>query len=135
MQATTLDIIKRYYDSYNKRDMTAFLNLLDENVIHDINQGGKEIGKKAFATYMKDAIQSSNEVVKNLVIMMTEDGARAAAEFMVEGNYVATYADFPKATGQHYKLDCGAFFEVKNGKITRVTVYYNFNDWLKQITE
>jgi hypothetical protein len=30
-------------------------------------------------------------------------------------------------------LPAGAFFELKDGKISRVTNYYNLNDWIAQV--
>jgi ketosteroid isomerase-like protein len=40
----TLDLIRRYYDAFNRADWSAMLALLDENVAHDVNQGGRERG-------------------------------------------------------------------------------------------
>lgn len=130
---TTKDIIKSYYDSFNQQNLTSFLALLDDEVIHDINQNGQEVGKKAFAAFMERMNRCYKETVKDLVVMVNEDGTRAAAEFIIEGSYITTDAGLPTAKGQHYRLPCGAFFAVKNGKITRITNYYNLQDWLKQV--
>jgi steroid delta-isomerase-like uncharacterized protein len=61
------------------------------------------------------------------------DGSRAAAEYLVSGTYQATDAGLPEARGQKYSLPGGAFFTIRDGKIARVTNYYNLQDWLKQI--
>jgi steroid delta-isomerase-like uncharacterized protein len=42
---------------------------------------------------------------------------------------------FPAAHGQRYRLPAGAFFELKNGLIQRVTTYYNLQDWLAQVRQ
>jgi hypothetical protein len=31
-------------------------------------------------------------------------------------------------------LNAGGFFTLKDGKITRVTTYYNLNDWIAQVS-
>ena len=36
---TTQDLIQAYYDAFNAADMPAFLALLSDDVVHDINQG------------------------------------------------------------------------------------------------
>ncbi len=131
----TKAIITSYYGSFNRQDTESFLDLLDEEVIHDINQNGCEVGKKAFADFMQRMNRSYKETVKNLIVMVNEDGTCAAAEFTIEGIYLATDSGLPEATGQRYQLTCGAFFQVKNGKITRVTNYYNLQDWLKQVAK
>lgn len=114
--------------------MNDFLNTLSDDVIHDINQGETQQGKQAFAAFMVHMNQCYRETVKDLVIMVNEDGTRAAAEFIIEGNYLVTDHNLPKATGQKYRLPVGAFFRIQNNKITRVTNYYNLKNWLKQIT-
>ena len=44
---TAAATIKAYYDAFNAGDMQAFLALLDDNVVHGINQGGDQVGKAA----------------------------------------------------------------------------------------
>jgi steroid delta-isomerase-like uncharacterized protein len=58
---------------------------------------------------------------------------RAAAEFVVHGRYLATDEGLPEAKGQTYVLPAGAFLEVREGRIARVTTYYNLQDWLRQV--
>ena len=42
-------LIEQYYQAFNNGDMDTFLSLLTDDVLHDINQGGREQGKEAFA--------------------------------------------------------------------------------------
>jgi steroid delta-isomerase-like uncharacterized protein len=69
-----------------------------------------------------------------LVVMAGEDGSRAAAEFVVHGKYLATDPGLPEANGQTYVLPAGAFFAIEGGLISRVTVYYNLEDWIRQVS-
>jgi steroid delta-isomerase-like uncharacterized protein len=39
----------------------------------------------------------------------------------------------PEARGQSYSLPAGAFFDVRGGKIARVTTYYNLQEWIRQV--
>lgn len=128
------EIIRAYYDAFNRQDMEAFLALLDENVVHDINQGERQVGKAAFATFMAHMNRCYKEELTDIVIMTSEDGSRGAAEFVVNGAYLATDEGLPEAKGQTYKLPAGAFFEVKGDKVSRVTNYYSLNDWIAQVT-
>jgi hypothetical protein len=50
------------------------------------------------------------EELRDIVIMVGADGARAAAEFQVHGEYLAQDAELPPARGQRYALPAGAFF-------------------------
>jgi steroid delta-isomerase-like uncharacterized protein len=66
--------------------------------------------------------------------MSIDDGTRAAAEFSVHGVYQGTAQGLPEAHGQRYVLIGGVFFAVNQGKIARVTPYYNQHDRLAQIS-
>ena len=46
---------------------------------------------------------------------------------------IVTDPGLPKAQGQTYRLRVGAFFDVKGGKIVRVSTHYNMNDWKRQV--
>jgi steroid delta-isomerase-like uncharacterized protein len=61
-------------------------------------------------------------------------GTRGAAEFVVHGQYLKTDPGLPEAKGQRYVLPAGGFFSLKDGKITRVSTYYNMNDWIRQVS-
>lgn len=132
---STESLIQHYYEHFNQRNIPAFLNLLDAEVVHDINQGDTEIGIQAFTQFMARMSDAYEETIKDLLIMTTPDGKRAAAEFIVLGTYKKTDKDLPTAHQQTYELRCGAFFEIKNNKISRVTNYYNMQHWLNQVED
>jgi len=129
------DLIVKYYQAFNHQDMQTFSNLLSQNIRHDINQGIPEFGKDKFQAFMERMNQCYKETVKDLVIFISDDGRRAAAEFTIEGKYLKTDPGLPEASGQTYTLAGGAFFDIENNnKISRVTMYYNLQDWLKQVS-
>ena len=130
---TAAATIKAYYDAFNAGDMQAFLALLDDNVVHGINQGGDQVGKAAFAAFMDHMNRCYKETLTDIVIMENGDGTRGAAEFVVNGQYLVTDEGLPEAKGQTYRLPAGAFFEIRDGKVARITNHYNLNDWIAQV--
>ena len=130
----TAALIGAYYAAFNAMDVEAILACLDDNVAHDINQGDRETGKLAFRAFLGRMDHAYSEQLRNIVIMTNEDGRRAAAEFIVDGIYKVADEGFPAAHGQNYSLPAGGFFEVADGKITRVSVYYNLADWIAQVS-
>lgn len=130
---SAIETIRAYYDAFNRQDMDSFLALLTDDVVHDINQGERQVGKQVFATFMQHMNRCYKEKLTDMVIMASEDGKRASAEFVVNGEYLATDEGLPEANGQTYVLPAGAFFELKDGKVARVTNYYNLNDWIAQV--
>lgn len=135
MNAKTQALIKNYYAAFNAGNMDTFLSLLTDDVVHDINQGAREVGKAAFVAFMDRMNGAYKEQLVDMVIMSSEDGTRAAAEFVVLGEYLRTDEGLPPAHGQKYRLPAGAFFEVRDGKVARITNYYNLQDWIDQVSK
>ncbi|TXH03606.1 MAG: isopropylmalate/homocitrate/citramalate synthase [Nevskiaceae bacterium] len=129
----THDLIRRYYAAFNAGDWPSFFALLTDNVAHDINQGGRESGLAAFRAFIDRMNASYREQIVDIVISVSPDGTRAAAEYVVLGTYLKTDEGLPEARGQTYRLPGGAFFAVRDGKVARVTNYYNLQDWLRQV--
>ena len=133
MHAANADLIRRYYAAFNAGDMPAFLSLLTNDVAHDINQSGRESGREAFVAFMQRMNRSYREQIVDLVVFASEDGLRAAAEFTVLGEYLKTDEGLPPASGQKYTLPAGAFFDIRDGKVARISNYYNLQSWLQQV--
>jgi steroid delta-isomerase-like uncharacterized protein len=131
--ASSVDLVTRYYAAFNAGDWAGMLALLTDEVVHDINQGGRETGRAAFEAFLGRMDRNYGEQLRDIVVMASADGARASAEFVVHGTYKATDDGLPEATGQAYVLPAGAFFDVRDGKIARVSNYYNLQDWLAQV--
>lgn len=129
----TRALIQRYYDAFNAQDWETMLGCLAEDVVHDLNQGGRETGVAAFRQFLQRMDRCYRERLEDVVIMVSADGRRAAAEYRVHGVYQATDEGLPEAWGQSYVLPGGAFFELADGQIRRVTNYYNLQAWLAQV--
>lgn len=129
----TTELVLAYYAAFNRGDWMAMQALLGEDVVHDLNQGARETGKPSFAAFQQRMARSYREQLREVVVMASPDGARAAAEYVVQGEYLAAEEGLPAARGQRYELPGGAFFEIRDGLIARVTNYYNLEDWLAQV--
>jgi len=134
MQSEALALIERYYAAFNAGDHEAMLACLAEDVVHDVNQGGRESGKAAFRAFLQRMDHAYRERLADISIMVDAQGTRAAAEFVVHGTYLAGEQGLPSARGQRYELPAGAFFALEDGLIRRVTVYYNLADWIAQVS-
>lgn len=130
---STIALIERYYDAFNRGDGEGMLACLAEDVVHDVNQGSRREGKTAFRQFSANMTRCYKEQLEGIVIMVSADGTRAAAEFNVIGTYLVAEEGLPPAHGQHYRLPGGTFFAIRDGLIARVTTYYNLTDWLTQV--
>lgn len=126
--------IARYFAAFNDGDTDAMIDCLSEDVAHHVNEGNIRIGKQKFAEFCAHMSRCYKEELTDMVIFVSEDGTRAAAEYTVNGTYLATDDGLPEAKGQGYRLPAGSFFNLKEGKISRVTTYYNLSDWVAQVS-
>lgn len=133
MSDMAIDLIRRYYAAFNAGDWNGMLDCLSDDVAHDINQGKRETGKPAFRAFLAHMERCYREQLRDIVVMASADGGRGSAEFVVHGEYLATDEGLPPANGQKYILPAGAFFDVRDGKIARVTNYYNLPNWTAQV--
>ncbi|ATP21596.1 MULTISPECIES: ketosteroid isomerase-related protein [Sphingobium] len=127
------DLLVRYYAAFNRGDSAAMLDLLTHDVVHEPSQGAVRRGKAAFAEFLDHMNRCYREQVIDPVFLTSADGQRAAGEFMLKGEYLETDTDLPPASGQRYLLRVGAFFELRDGLIARVSNHYNLADWLDQV--
>jgi steroid delta-isomerase-like uncharacterized protein len=130
----SLALLEDYYSAFNAHDSAAMLDLLAENVVHEPCQGQPRHGKGLFRDFLAHMDACYREQVIDPQLFVSEDGARGAAEFMLEGEYLATDGDLPVAHGQRYRLRVGTFFAFADGTIARVTNHYNLQDWIEQVS-
>lgn len=131
----TKALLEKYYQAFNAKNYEGMLALLTDDVVHDINQGKRMSGKTAFKDFLANMDYLYSENLTDMVIMTDDSGKRASAEFICNGVYKNSDEGLPPAKGQKYRLPVGCFFDIKDGKIARVSNYYNMNDWLKMVNE
>ena len=130
----TIALIRRYYDAFNAGNAGGMLDCLTDDVEHRVNEGAHRIGKEKFAEFCSHMGVSYREQLKDMAVFATDDGSRGAAEFVVHGEYLKTDPGLPEAKGQRYILPAGGFFDIRGGKISRITTFYNLNDWVAQVS-
>lgn len=126
--------IARYYAAFNAGNAAGMLAELTDDIEHRVNEGGIRRGKALFTEFCSHMGVSYREELRDIVIFANDDGTRGAAEFTVHGTYLQTDPGLPEARGQTYVLPAGAFFDLRDGRIARVTTFYNLRDWVAQVS-
>jgi steroid delta-isomerase-like uncharacterized protein len=127
----SVELIQKYYDCFNKAKFNDMLSLLANDVVHEVNEGEPQVGVDKFRTFMKVMDEHYSEQIVDLAVFTSGAQNRFAAEFFIDGVYKKSHPGLPEGKNQKYHLRVGAFFEVFEGKIKRVTNYYNLNKWIK----
>lgn len=131
---TALDIAQQYYLCFNEKDWAGMLALLSNDIRHEVNQGETRVGLERYRAFLAHMDECYDERLEGLVFFTEPTGRRVACEFTVHGMYKKTDGDLLPARGQQYVLPAGAFLEVEDGKISRVTTYYNLPLWIKLVS-
>lgn len=126
-------LIAAYFEAFNAGQTDRMLDLLHDQIEHHVNEGRVRRGKALFAEFNAHMTECYRETLTDLVIFASDAGDRAAAEFVVNGTYLKTDDGLPEARGQTYRLPAGSFFSIRDGRIARVTTYYNLADWMRQV--
>ena len=132
---TSLQTVQQYYEYFNQKNWQGMLSLLHPEVRHESNQGDVRIGIDKFADFLKKMDECYEENLTDMVFFTESSNQRIATEFTVNGIYKKADDDLPPAHNQSYVLPAAAFLELKEGKISRVTTYYNLTLWLELVSK
>lgn len=126
--------VATYYAAFNAGDAAGMLACVTDDIEHRVNEGDTRWGRAAFAEFCAHMGISYREELRDIEIFVNDDGSRAAAEFVVHGVYLKTDPGLPEARGQRYVLPAGAFLALRDGRISRITTFYNLRDWVRQVS-
>ncbi|MFN3455220.1 MAG: nuclear transport factor 2 family protein [Pseudobdellovibrio sp.] len=128
-----LNLVKSYYQAFNEGETQKMLSFLHHNVEHEINQGKTETGVDIFTQFMKHMDECYKEELKNMTFFVGDKAHKIAAEFDVHGTYLKTDGKLPEAKGQKYVIRAGAFIDIEDSKIKRISTYYNLPRWIEMV--
>ncbi|HAW47735.1 MAG TPA: isopropylmalate/homocitrate/citramalate synthase, partial [Roseovarius sp.] len=106
------ETVRAYFEAFNHGDVEGMLACLSNDVRHFVNEGQVRTGKDAFRAFCDHMSHCYREELTDMVIFEAEGGTRAAAEYIVNGTYLATDEGLPEARGQTYRLPAGSFFSL-----------------------
>ena len=131
---TPLEIVQNYYAAFNAKNWAGMLALVAPDIRHEPNQGEVRVGLEKFTEFLGTMDTSYEETLTDMVFFTEPSGQRVAVEFTVNGMYKQGEAGLPEAHGQTYVLPAAAFVEVSDGKIARVTTFYNLPLWIRLVS-
>jgi steroid delta-isomerase-like uncharacterized protein len=132
---TSLEIVQHYYQCFNQKDWKGMLALLHPEVRHESNQGEVRTGIEKFTEFLQKMDESYEETLTDMVFFTEPSDNRVAVEFVVNGIYKKGEEGLPEAHGQTYVLPAAAFIGLTDGKISRVTTYYNLPLWIELVSK
>jgi steroid delta-isomerase-like uncharacterized protein len=134
-QARALATLRAYYEALNRNDPAGVVKLLSDDVVHELNQGPREVGTAAFREFLQRMEYCYVEQLIDITYLCSPDGTRAATEYTVVGEYVGDDIGMPPARNQKYRMPGAAFFALRDGRIHRVSDHYNLQEWFSQVAQ
>lgn len=133
LQRSSEDLIRKFFTHLNAEQWMEASLLASDQILHDINQGPRVIGREPFLKYLVETARYYKEAFSQLFVLASEDGSRGSVEFYVHGEYLKTHGLLPKAYGQRYEGFHGVFFEIEDQQISRFSHYFNYQSFLEQL--
>ncbi len=126
-------LIKDHYTAYNAHDIEKFLAFHTDDVFCEIVIADGVIvqGKKELA----DVINSDFEAFPDLKMEITSffaSGNQISEEFVISGTHKRNFQGIP-ATGKNFSVRGALIREMREGKTSRVALYYDSASLMKQL--
>lgn len=131
----SLGTLTNHHAAFKAGDVDAMPDCASEDVQHRVNEGGIRHGLALFAQFCTYVAADYRKTLSDIDIFSNEAAKLGAAEFTVHGQYPKTDLGLPVAGGQSCILPAGAFFDLRDGKISRLTTFCNLEDWKRQVSE
>ena len=118
------DLITQYFDTYNKADWELVgTRFYTEDVLFEAPEY-EFIGREKTIDFFKRVHLKLKETMTALRILT--DGQHIAIRILVELNALEDFPDFhvrPLTKGEIMRFELGAFYEIKDEKISHVKIY------------
>src|SRR5690348_3323770 len=76
LKGMSVQLIHAYFEAFNGQHESDLLAMLDDEVIHDINQGAREIGRDKFREFLARMNECYREQIVDLAVMSDVTGTR-----------------------------------------------------------
>jgi steroid delta-isomerase-like uncharacterized protein len=125
-------VYKDYLAAKNSHDVAKIAALwTEDSVDDDVASGQVTHGKKELKASFSDIFAAFPNVKWELKSLFSA-GDRIAVEWVETGTQTGDWAGIP-ATGKSYSIRGASLMEVREGKISRLTSYWNMADFLQQL--
>jgi steroid delta-isomerase-like uncharacterized protein len=135
-QRTSVEIVQALYDRYNEKDLDgAVADVAEDAELVDPGLGQTYSGRDGVRAWMQTFATAFPDSIARLTRTVAE-GDCVATEHVGTGTHTGPLAspegDVPP-TGRSIELHFGEFFQLRDGEITRLTVYWDTASLARQL--
>jgi steroid delta-isomerase-like uncharacterized protein len=133
MATDTKNMLGEYMLAWNSHDVDKILSFFtDDCVYEDLGIGVVSKGKKELTGFVNSSLVGVPDVkfqVKSVFVA----GDWVGSEYVMSGTFVHSTIPAMPATGKTFSIRCASILQLRKGKISRETDYYNLATLLQQI--
>jgi steroid delta-isomerase-like uncharacterized protein len=130
--ATPEQVVSSFYDAYARRDIEAMMSHVSDDIVEDLSGIGLVTGAEQEREFLTGVLAAFPDLATEVTRMLA-CGDVVAAEWRRHGTFSgAPWRGLP-ASGKPFAFRGGAFLEVHDQKITRITGYYDTAEFARQI--
>ena len=118
------------WNAHDVERIAAFYT--DDCFKEDIAVGKATRGKEEMKALIGGAFRAIPDMKIELVTLFY-CGGWAATEWTMSGSYSSDYPGFPLAAGRRFLVRGASIMELRDGKISRISDYWNFTSFLQQV--
>jgi steroid delta-isomerase-like uncharacterized protein len=118
------------WNAHDVERIAAFYT--DDCFKEDIAIGKATRGKEEMKSLIVGAFSAIPDMRIELVSLFHR-GEWAATEWIMSGSYAKDYPGFPLAAGKYFSVRGASIMELRGGKIRRISDYWDFASFLKQV--
>jgi len=127
------DLLREENAAWNAHDVERIAAFYTDDCFkEDIAVGKATHGKEPMKVLVSGAFSAIPDMKIELVTLFY-CGESAATEWTMSGSYSSDYPGFPQAAGRHFSVRGASIMELRNGKISRISDYWNFASFLQQV--
>ena len=118
------------WNAHDVKSIAAFYT--DDCFKEDIAVGKATRGKEEMKALIAGAFTAIPDMKIELVTLFC-CGEWAATEWVMSGSYSSDYPGFPLAAGKYFSVRGASVMKLHDGKISRISDYWNFASFLQQV--
>jgi steroid delta-isomerase-like uncharacterized protein len=116
-------IATEFFDAFGRRDADALMEMVSPDIVEDLPGVGVISGLEQERAFLTGLFASFPDLATE-VTRITIDGRVAAIEWRRTGTFSGAPWQGLPATGRAFESVDAAFVEIDDGRVSKVTVYY-----------
>jgi steroid delta-isomerase-like uncharacterized protein len=126
-------MLGEYMLAWNSHDVDKILSFFtDDGIYEDVALGIVKHGKKEIVEFTNSMLLDSPDVKFELKSVFGT-GDWVGSEWVMSATFVHSSIPTMPATGKTFSIRCASILQLRKGKISRETDYYNMVTFLQQV--